>query len=253
MVSRDSAGTRRQTAESLRILKFGFRPPVRGSFEHFLRVTLRGVSSIVPFMHRNEKGRRRALLLGVLVEGGLGAGACLVGWLIGTLPWKQLSWNAGDVGLGIVAVLPLLVLFAIATRSQAASFVHIRRFLDDVFLPLFAHSTLAELALLSALAGLGEELFFRGLLQTALGESLGHGAGLFVAGVCFGAAHWITPAYALFAGAIGVYFGWLALATGNLAVPVVAHGLYDFLALVYLLRWHTPDLSSDESSERLTD
>ena len=34
----------------------------------------------------------------------------------------------------------------------------------------------------------------------------------------------------------GAYFGWLVLEFENLITPIVAHGLYDFLALVYLAR-----------------
>ena len=52
----------------------------------------------------------------------------------------------------------------------------------------------------------------------------------------FGLAHPITPFYAILAGLIGVYFGWLMIASENLLVPVVAHGAYDFVALIYLVR-----------------
>ena len=31
--------------------------------------------------------------------------------------------------------------------------------------------------------------------------------------------------------------GILSLVTDNLVVPIVVHGLYDFLALIYLVRW----------------
>jgi membrane protease YdiL (CAAX protease family) len=35
---------------------------------------------------------------------------------------------------------------------------------------------------------------------------------------------------------IGLYLGWLWLAWGNLLLPIITHGSYDFLALWYLLR-----------------
>ena len=60
--------------------------------------------------------------------------------------------------------------------------------------------------------------------------------GLIAGGVLFGLAHCITPTYALLAGLIGLYLGWLWIATGNLLVPITTHAVYVFLALVYLIR-----------------
>ena len=45
----------------------------------------------------------------------------------------------------------------------------------------------------------------------------------------------VSAGYAVLAALMGIYLGWLFLATGNLAVPIVTHGVYDFLALVYIL------------------
>ena len=52
----------------------------------------------------------------------------------------------------------------------------------------------------------------------------------------FGLLHPITRAYAVIAALLGAYLGGLWLAGGNLLTPIVAHALYDFVALVYLLR-----------------
>jgi uncharacterized protein len=48
--------------------------------------------------------------------------------------------------------------------------------------------------------------------------------------------HWITRTYALLAALVGLYLGGLWLWTGNLLVPIVAHALYDFVALIWILR-----------------
>ncbi len=89
---------------------------------------------------------------------------------------------------------------------------------------------------MSLLAGVGEELFFRGVLQPELISWTGTLAGLIAASVVFGLLHAITPTYALLATAVGAYLGWLALASGNLLGPMIAHGVYDFFALAYLIR-----------------
>ena len=44
----------------------------------------------------------------------------------------------------------------------------------------------------------------------------------------------------MIAGLIGLYLGWLWMATGNLLVPIVTHTVYDFVVLVYLVKIRTP-------------
>ena len=51
--------------------------------------------------------------------------------------------------------------------------------------------------------------------------------------ILFGLLHAVNAAYAVLATLMGLYLGWLWMATGNLAVPIVAHAVYDFLALVF--------------------
>jgi membrane protease YdiL (CAAX protease family) len=111
-----------------------------------------------------------------------------------------------------------------------------------------------DLAVISALAGLGEEMLFRGVVQTLIERASGSPwLAVAAASVLFGLAHPITRTYAVLAALIGVYLGWLFLANGNLLVPIVAHAAYDFVALVYLLREEevsviTPEQYGDEWS-----
>jgi membrane protease YdiL (CAAX protease family) len=48
--------------------------------------------------------------------------------------------------------------------------------------------------------------------------------------------HPITRMYVVLCVLVGLYLGWLWMVTDNLLVPIVAHGAYDFFALVYLVR-----------------
>ena len=79
-------------------------------------------------------------------------------------------------------------------------------------------------------------MLFRGLIQGALGRWLGPGPGLALASLCFVLLHPITPAYVVIASLMGAYLGGVWLASGNLLVVIVAHALYDFVALLILLR-----------------
>jgi uncharacterized protein len=95
---------------------------------------------------------------------------------------------------------------------------------------------MVELALLSLLAGIGEEAFFRGVLQSWLESRHSTPFALAVASAAFGAAHWLTSTYAFLAMLVGLYLGWLLFLSGNLLVPIMTHALYDLVALCILVR-----------------
>ena len=145
-------------------------------------------------------------------------------------------WSTLDAVWGLVGTLPLLGLLALLLKTGSAWMHEIVRFLDGSLRPIFGQWSLLQLAILSVLAGIGEELLFRGLVQEGGGRLIGPWAGLIVASLLFGSFHWITRGYALLAGSISIYLGLLWMWSGNLLVPIITHGAYDFLALVYFLR-----------------
>jgi len=180
----------------------------------------------------------RSLVVGlaILVEGGLILAAWGLGWLLHEPPLETLFWDLREGAWGIAATVPLLGLFFLSLRWPIGPFQRIRKFFEEVLEPLLAPCTLVDLAGIALLAGLGEEMFFRGVLQAAFSGWMGVWAGLALASILFGVLHAITPTYALLATLMGAYLGFLWQSTGNLLVPVLAHALYDFLALVLLLR-----------------
>jgi len=187
-------------------------------------------------MLENES-RGAVLRAAAFVEGGLVLAAIVLGWLVGSPPLAQLEWNLWGVVIGIAAAVPMVAGLVLVTRFPMGPFADLDRLVRRFLLPLFRSCTLVDLALIAALAGLGEEMLFRGVVQTGIERASGS-PWLAVAGasVLFGLAHPITRTYAVLAGLIGVYLGWLFLATGNLLTPIVTHAAYDFVALVYLLR-----------------
>lgn len=180
---------------------------------------------------------RHFFLFGLALELGLGllglGMAALFGLDLGAVVGGGAVVNT-VIGLG--AAVPLLVLFAIALRSSWAPLVRIRRMLEHTILPQLSGMSLARIAVIAVSAGVGEELFFRGFLQSWLTDILGVPGAVVVAGVLFGLIHWITPFYALWAGVIGVYIGVLYALTGGLLAPVVCHAVYDLVALGFYAR-----------------
>jgi membrane protease YdiL (CAAX protease family) len=197
-------------------------------------------------MSPESLGHWRLIGLAALFEGGLALVAWGAAWLLDIDLWSGLRWDTRDAALGVAAAGPMLVLFWVCLRLRWSALERIRRLCAEIIRPLFAPCTKAELALLSLLAGFGEETLFRGVLQAALAEWLGTWAGLTLASVVFGLLHALTATYAVLATLMGVYLGAVWLATDNLLVVIVAHGLYDFVALIYLA--HGPPLDTPSPS-----
>ena len=186
-----------------------------------------------------DAGARRAsrlFALACLAEGSLLIIAALIAWPAERDLFAGLHWSWRDLGLGVVACAPLLAVFWFLMRSRLAPFARIRRLLARFFRDVAAPWSIAQIAMVSLLAGLCEEILFRGVIQGALTDWLGWQAALLATGVLFGCAHLVTFAYGVIAALLGIYLGVLWLASANLLVPVVTHAVYDFVALVYLLR-----------------
>jgi uncharacterized protein len=102
--------------------------------------------------------------------------------------------------------------------------------------PMVAGQSLAGLAALAVVAGVSEEVLFRGVIQPGLTRWLPAGGALMITSLVFGLVHFASRAYALFAALMGVYLGALFQLADNLFVPIVAHAAYDFVALVWVAR-----------------
>lgn len=168
------------------------------------------------------------LKLAVSFECGLIIVAAILGWIFGVNPVTKLVWSGPAALWGMLAALPMLGLFVLSQRYPVGPLKAIKEFLIEALGPPLVACRWYDLLLVAAAAGLGEELLFRGVLHERFG--------LAISNVLFGLAHLITPLYAVAAGVIGLYLGWLFDRTGNLLAPIIAHGLYDFLAFLILAR-----------------
>jgi len=166
--------------------------------------------------------------------------AFALGWQLGSPPLETLRLDLIDALWGVAAALPPAGLLWLAVKWRPRWLDAMARLLDETIVPLFRDCRLTTLAGICVLAGLGEEMFFRGVIQSAAAVEIGppHGdwIALAMSAALFGLMHPLTPAYALLAGLMGFYLGAIWLAGGNLLIPITAHGLYDFLALAYLTR-----------------
>jgi membrane protease YdiL (CAAX protease family) len=145
------------------------------------------------------------------------------------------SWgNASrDVPLGLAAAAGLAAANYALLRLGGSGWLSdgVRRVYREVLVPLFGRLETPAIVLIAIAAGLGEEWFFRGVIQPWLGWIGGS--------LVFGAAHVggrRMLAFGVWASVMGLALGGLAILTGGLLAPAIAHGVYDALALEYIRR-----------------
>lgn len=181
------------------------------------------------------KQRVGVVRLAVLFEGGLGVLAVgLAWWLdISLAPRLRPSWAA--TLRGVAATLPMLGGLAWAVRSEWPPIADLRHKVAPLVAELFRGAGWIHLAAVAIAAGVGEEMLFRGALQPVAVRWCGEATGVLAVSLLFGVLHALTPTYFVLATAVGLYFGWLTQAFGDLTAPMIAHATYDFVALLVLL------------------
>lgn len=183
-----------------------------------------------------EPSRRPPIVRHVIAfEGVLILLAWVLAWALDRPLFELIVFDWEGTVAGFLATVPLYAALIWSAHTSMPPFPRLRCDFERLVVPMFRGISWWDLVLIALLAGVGEELFFRGLLQPGLGRWIGVWPAVILTSVVFGALHWITPAYALVAGLIGFYLGAFMVASGNLLVPILMHALYDFLALRYLL------------------
>ena len=158
-----------------------------------------------------------------------------------------LSFDFNEVVLpaivwGVGSSIPLILILLAIFKLDFGPFQTMKRTIDNLLIPIFKDCTIVQIAIISILAGISEEMFFRWCLQGGLSigwtEILGEGVwpGIIIAGVIFGGCHYITLTYALFATLMGIYLGCVMELSGTYLAPAMTHFIYDFVALCLIVR-----------------
>ncbi len=164
----------------------------------------------------------------------------LVAWLASRAMQLDISWGdpSRDIAIGLLAAFVLAATnYALLEHLPASWIVDgVRAVYHELLIPLFSRVSRPGLVLIGIAAGIGEEWFFRGVLQPIVG--------LAPASVLFGLAHVggsrMLP-FGIWATAMGFVLGGLAIVTGGLLAPIVAHAVYDIVALEYIRRGVQPE------------
>lgn len=190
---------------------------------------------------------RRTLAIALGAELALALAGWGVCWLLG-LPLTARLWPASGVlvplSWGLVATLPMAVMFFALLRARWRPLDKMRRQVRRMVGELLDSAGLSEIVLISLSAGFGEEILFRGALQPMFALWLGPWGGVAATALLFGLAHPMSYGYFAVATLCGVYLGAVTELSGNLIPAIVAHGLYDLVALWWLQRSPQPGLTA---------
>lgn len=171
-------------------------------------------------------------------EGSLVIVAIFLGWVADVDPFANLVFSEVALAQSLLATLPLLIIFFALQHLPYRPLQKIRSLLQDALGPRLYRRHWTDLLILASVAGISEELLFRGVLQPWLENSWNMTVGLVASNMIFALVHAVTPLYALLAMLIGLYLG-LSLDYGgerNLLIPMIIHALYDFVAFIVILR-----------------
>lgn len=186
--------------------------------------------------------RGEFLNLAGLVEGGTIFLALCFGWLVGVWPLETVIWRWDAVLVALLGTLPILALFHVVSGPRTVAI--------EMLGEALSRCRWYDLVFLAALAGVGEELLFRGVLQPWL--ALWSPLFAFLAtNIAFGLMHAVTPMYAVVAAGVGMYLSWLTYGIGepNLLRAIIAHGAYDLIAFGLIVREYRQKHESEKGRE----
>ncbi len=186
-----------------------------------------------------------------LVEGAMFVIAVVVAWLFDFYdkqqPLSAINGQTWQTALfwGLVATIPMLVYLWVFLYVPLKSLRPMKEFLERSMKPIFARCTIMDLLILSFLAGFCEEILFRWCLQGGIYSLLANGVegqvvAIAIASILFGFCHWVNASYGISTLFIGAYLGLVMVLTGTWLAPAVAHMLFDFVALLFLVRTRPP-------------
>ncbi len=164
-------------------------------------------------------------------------------WLFaGALGHERDGWSlkgkASDIPLGAfsgaVLQIPILIIVLIIIQAIFGEIEQSGRALALVDMA----DTWPKVALLVLFVGVGapvvEELFYRGIVQRWLVDTIGPVLGIAIASIIFGAVHLSLIEFAPLA-VVGAVLGYLYWRTGRLLPAIIAHTTFNMITLVNLL------------------
>lgn len=145
--------------------------------------------------------------------------------------FSQFLGEPAAIFWGVIASAPLLAILRGFLVTKWRPLADFRQSQLEFFSTIGFRITTRRALILAVIAGVSEEMLFRGALQTFIARDHSLVYALVLPNILFGALHARTPLYAIIAGFVGLYLALCFAATGSLLTPIITHVLYDFVAL----------------------
>ena len=178
----------------------------------------------------------------VQVEGGLAVLAIVIAYFAKIPFWDMLTVTPFAVAFGVLGTFPMFLLCYLVYKLPGKAIEFTRRFMKTMYHDFVRHCSVMQLLLVAMMSGIGEELLFRGILQTTIthwcgGETRGLVLAIVITSILFGLAHPISKLYVFLCFVIGLYLGAVFVWSGNnLIAPILLHAIYNFVIFLTLPR-----------------
>ena len=190
---------------------------------------------LLPSQNRQPAMTRAGLILALY--GSLALAAILISAARGDVDIYRIEGISTPLFMALSPLIGLALGLVVVFMSRLAvhRFDWARRLHND-FRQILGKLSYKEILVLALASSIGEELLFRGALQPMIG--------IWPQAVVFALLH-IGPGarflpWTLSAFAVGLVFGWLFHATGDLGGPIVAHFAINFMNLHFIARFDAP-------------
>jgi membrane protease YdiL (CAAX protease family) len=146
--------------------------------------------------------------------------------------FKEITFS--HILLGIFSAIVLYAIFYLGNIVSGYLF----SFKDTEILSIYNNKSQLNLKLISVLLlfliGPGEELYWRGFIQTTLARILGENKGYILSAVLYALVHIITGNFMLVLAALvcGLYWGWLYKKEQTLIPVIISHALWDLTIFI---------------------
>lgn len=142
---------------------------------------------------------------------------------------REAWYPPGNIAFEIILGGVLGLVGAVVVALMGETVPAMRRIRDRLIAMLdFSQLTLWHALAFGLLAGIPEEMLFRGAIQPVVGVLL--------ASLIFGVLHAITPTYTVYATVAGLLLGLLAEWRGDLWAATAAHIVYDAALFIWMAR-----------------
>ncbi len=189
------------------------------------------------------------VLQAIIFEGAMALIGALLALFCGLDLWKafhtpDLVTLFNQLGLGVGFAAGLGLLFTLLDYIPWQHLKQVSQKTKEAVVETMKNVSRFNRFLVCLLAGIGEEILFRGFIFVAIFEFWPWGleynlniiAAILASSILFGFGHYVTLLYFIITGLLGAAFCLVFLWTGSLIAPVVAHALYDFYAMELALK-----------------